>query len=566
MLSRTGELDMRAADHLTQPTAWRPPRALDRLRRVVERGKWVSIAVLVASLLVMARTLPLERAIQALGGWFDALGIWGPLVYAGLYATATVLFVPGSVLTAAAGVFFGLFWGTVSVSIGSTTGAALAFLIGRYFAREAVARKVRQFPRFEAVDRAIAEGGWRVVALLRLSPAVPFNLQNYLYGLTAIRFWPTVLTSWIAMMPGTVMYVYLGYVSREGLAAAAGANGAENLGRWVLIVAGLIATVGVAVYVTRLAQRKLREREDFLAVGHRTEAGACEDRPRGSINRSGAPWGGTLLALLATLLAAGSACTVWKRDGLASLFGPPAVTLKEAYDSKPGGPTFDHATLDELLRKHVGTGGWVDYRGLRAEASVLDSYIAALEKAPFDQLGRDEKLALLINAYNAFTLRLILDHYPVESIKNVPADKRWDDRRWRVGGRAWSLNDIEHQQIRPKFREPRIHFALVCAAAGCPPLRAEAYSAARLEQQLEQQAAYVHSHDRWFRYSPGGNVVYLTKLYDWYGGDFQQVAGSVLAYAAKYAAPLDAALEARQSPRIEWLDYDWKLNSRENAP
>ena len=117
-------------------------------------------------------------------------------------------------VTVAAGALFGSVVGVVVVSLASTTGAALAFLVARYLARDAVLRWVRRNPRYDAIDRAIGEGGWRVVALLRLSPLVPFNLQNYLYGLTAIRFWPCVLTSWAAMLPGTVVYVYLGHAGR----------------------------------------------------------------------------------------------------------------------------------------------------------------------------------------------------------------------------------------------------------------------------------------------------------------------------------------------------------------
>jgi hypothetical protein len=96
-------------------------------------------------------------------------------------------------------------------------------------------------------------------------------------------------------------------------------------------------------------------------------------------------------------------------------------------------------------------------------------------------MGRNEKLALLINAYNAFTLKLIVERLPVQSILDIPAAERWDAVRWKVGGQVWSLKQIEHEQIRPKFTEPRVHFALVCAAVGCPPLRNEAYDASRLD-------------------------------------------------------------------------------------
>jgi hypothetical protein len=250
------------------------------------------------------------------------------------------------------------------------------------------------------------------------------------------------------------------------------------------------------------------------------------------------------------------------RDLVRALFGPPAVVMAEVYEEDASGPVFDHRAFEALLRKYVDDDGGVEYAGLAGEAARLDAYIDSVSKAPFDQLGRDEKLALLINAYNAFTLRLIIEYHPVRSIRDIPASKRWEDRRWNVGGHVWSLNQIEHEQIRPKFNEPRIHFALVCAAVGCPPLRTEAYTAERLEDQLEDQTRHVHGHDRWYRYDHDRNVVELTKLYDWYRGDFEQAAGSVTAYAAAYSADLKRALAAGAPPKVRWLEYDWSLNDK----
>lgn len=227
---------------------------------------------------------------------------------------------------------------------------------------------------------------------------------------------------------------------------------------------------------------------------------------------------------------------------------------------------FDHSVFNELLIKHVDADGWVDYTGLKEHAVKLDHYIASLADAPSDDLDRDEKLALLINAYNAFTLRLILDHYPVKSIMDIPEAKRWDAVRWELAGKEFSLNQIEHELIRPKFKEPRIHFALVCAAYSCPKLRNEAYTGEKLEAQLSDQTAYTHSHDRWFRFDRAGNAVYLTALYDWYGGDFKSVADSVLDYVADQVPELRTAIDAGQTPKVRWLDYDWKLNDVSNAP
>ncbi|MDX1682863.1 MAG: DUF547 domain-containing protein, partial [Phycisphaeraceae bacterium] len=113
---------------------------------------------------------------------------------------------------------------------------------------------------------------------------------------------------------------------------------------------------------------------------------------------------------------------------------------------------------------------------------------------------------------------------------------------------------------RPNFREPRIHFALVCAAIGCPPLRTEAYTGERIDKQLEDQTRYVHAHPRWFRRT-GPDQIHLTRLYDWYGGDFEQIAGSVLAWVGRYQPEVARQIEADNPPDIKWLDYDWTLNA-----
>ncbi len=259
-----------------------------------------------------------------------------------------------------------------------------------------------------------------------------------------------------------------------------------------------------------------------------------------------------------------SACAYQWSDSVKNLFGPRPVTLHEAYQPQPAGPTFNHSLFDEMLKRHVDNDGWVDYEGWRNDASSLDAYITSLAGAPFDTLGRNQKLALLINAYNAFTVRLILDNYPVKSIKDIPSAKRWNAKRWPIGAMTLSLNQIEHEQIRPKFSEPRVHFALVCAAIGCPKLRNEAYQAERIDEQLTDQMRYAHSHDRWFQYDPGAKTIHLTSLYDWYGGDFKQVAGSVLNLAARYSSDLKAAIDAGKTPRIRWLKYDWTLNDGKN--
>ncbi len=231
------------------------------LRSYMERRagiiKGVLIAAIVVSLLVLIRTLPADRAIDVLKSNVDGLGVWGPIAFGAAYVVATLAFVPGSALTLAAAPLFGLAQAMATISLASTTAAALAFLIARYVARDKVAQQAQRFPRFKAIDGAIAEGGWRIIALLRLSPAMPFSLGNYLFGLTAIRFWPYVLASWLFMLPGTFMYVYLGHIGSEGLASAAGAEQGKTPAQWVLLCVGLLATIAVTVYVARLSRKAL---------------------------------------------------------------------------------------------------------------------------------------------------------------------------------------------------------------------------------------------------------------------------------------------------------------------
>ena len=230
------------------------------------RTRWIVALLALAGLIVATRALPVERWIEELRGWIDGFGALGMLMFGAVYVIAAVLFVPGSALTLAAGAMFGLWWGTALVSVASTTAAAIAFLIARNFARSAVERRVSSNPRFAAIDRAIGKGGWKIVGLLRLSPAVPFSLSNYMYGLTAVRFVPYVLASWVAMLPATFMFVYIGHAGAQGLAAASGDDPVAG-GRTALMVVGLAATIAVTVYVTRLAKRAIAEETELADAG-----------------------------------------------------------------------------------------------------------------------------------------------------------------------------------------------------------------------------------------------------------------------------------------------------------
>lgn len=212
--------------------------------------------VLITVLVILGRVFNVPVYLRQAMQWIDGLGFIGVFVFIVLYASLTVMLVPGSIPTLAAGAIFGVVQGTIYVSLGSTLGATLAFLIGRYLARDAVRRMVNRNPSFSAIDEAIGREGWKIVGLLRLSPVIPFSASNYFYGITAVRPLGYVLASWIGMIPGTVMYVYIG--SLFGIAATGGRG--MTTGQWVLTVVGLIATVAVTVMITRIARRAIAER------------------------------------------------------------------------------------------------------------------------------------------------------------------------------------------------------------------------------------------------------------------------------------------------------------------
>ena len=211
----------------------------------------------VSAVAVAARMLPLAAWLEAFNQRVVGLGVTGMILFALLYAAATVLMVPGSLLTLAAGASFGLGPGFVAVLFGATLGAAGAFLVSRHLARKRVEGWIQGKPSFVAVDKAVAREGWKIVFLTRLSPVFPFNFQNYAYGLTSVSFGQYVLASWIGMIPGTFLYVYLGTLGRSGLEAASG-SGAESY-RLAFQAVGLLATLAVTILITRTAKRALRE-------------------------------------------------------------------------------------------------------------------------------------------------------------------------------------------------------------------------------------------------------------------------------------------------------------------
>lgn len=215
--------------------------------------------VIAAAVLVVLFILGDDLAgyIPRFASWVDGLGVWGPVVFATGYAVATVAMVPGSLLTLAAGAIFGLGKGFVTVFVGASTGATLAFLVSRYVARSWVEQKLEGHEKFAAVDHAIGDEGLKIVVLLRLSPLFPFNLLNYALGLTRVRLRDYVIAH-LGMLPGTLLYVYYGRLAGAVAEAASGIQTEHDAGYYLVFGLGLVATLVVTTIVTRIATRTLK--------------------------------------------------------------------------------------------------------------------------------------------------------------------------------------------------------------------------------------------------------------------------------------------------------------------
>lgn len=208
-----------------------------------------------------------------------------------------------------------------------------------------------------------------------------------------------------------------------------------------------------------------------------------------------------------------------------------------------------HDIFDELLHQYVSEKGSVDYKGLAQDKERLKEYTALLsENPPHEDWSRYESLTYWINAYNAFTLEMIIDHYPVSSITKLHDGKPWDVKWINIGDKQYSLNQIENDIIRPQYKEPRIHFAVNCAASSCPPLLNEAFQPYKLDEQLELQTKkFINNKD--YNQISGKNAR-ISKIFEWYGEDF----GDLKSYIKKYTGI---------SPRnITYNEYDWSLNSK----
>jgi uncharacterized membrane protein YdjX (TVP38/TMEM64 family) len=222
-------------------------------------GRIAVLVVILMALFLAMRFLPVQQWVRSFNDWVGQMGTVGILVFIVVYALATVLLAPGSILTIGAGFAFGLWKGFLAAWTGATLGASLAFLVARFVARDKIESVAKRNEKFRKIDNAIGKQGAKLIFLLRLSPVIPFNLSNYFYGLTAVKFWSYVLASWIGMMPGTFLYVYIGAASKAAVTAAAGGEAVKHGWQyWTFLGVGFVATVIVTIWVTKIARDALK--------------------------------------------------------------------------------------------------------------------------------------------------------------------------------------------------------------------------------------------------------------------------------------------------------------------
>jgi len=475
------------------------------------RRGWVRpviVLLLVAAGILAARAFGLGDLIRLenvarLKQGIEGYGALAPAVYIAGYILAVVFFVPGLPITVLGGVAFGPLWGTLYVWIAATIGAGLAFLVARYGARSTVERWVQASPRIAKMDGQVARHGWRIVMLTRLVPIFPFNLQNYAYGITRIGFWPYAITSSICMLPGTAAFTFAGGALSDG-------RGDVRRTLAYLAIAGVLLVL--ISLIPRWLQRRSRLAGDLLKAA-------------------------VIAALLGAALPAGAA----ENDAYA-----------------------------RLLKAHVRPGtvsgiklALVDYRAVKADPAYAQALGALALAGPDSLTSAAERFAFWVNAYNLAAIKAVLDQYPTKSIKDGGSllSPIWKKKVVTVARTVYSLDDIEHGVLRKAFREPRVHFAIACASLSCPDLRAEPFDAARLDVQLDQQAAaFLLNATKGLKPGADGRTARVSSIFKWFAGDFSASGGVAAFIRARSSPDVAARLGALTDAGLSYLDYDWSLN------
>ena len=428
---------------------------------------------------------------------------WAAPAFVVIYAVAAALGLPGTPLTLAGGAIFGVAAGTGLNWLGATLGATGAYLIAKGLGGDAV--RALLGARATKLDALTGDGAFASLVRLRLIPVVPFNALNFGAGLAGVRPGPYILSTALGIIPGTAVYTYFAD------ALIGGVEGARSAAFTQVLIAGSLL---VALSFVPALARRLGWVAAAAVLAAATPGGAAAQQPA------------------------------------------------QQPDQQP-----DHAPFSAVLGAYV-TDGMVDYDAFGRDPRFA-AYLRSLERVKPGTLPAPERLAFWINVYNAYTIELINAKKERTSIRNinkvlgVPLRSPWAEPIIRADGRILTLDDVEHRIIRPGFRDPRIHVALVCAAMGCPPLRSEAYEAGRIDAQLDEQARRFLAQRGKNRVDALTRTVYGSPIFTWYREDFGNDLRGVGAFWARYVegAPERELLTSGRFTYVD-TDYDWSLNLR----
>ena len=485
------------------------------VRAAPRAGAWIRLVmfgVILVALWYLARALGFDSYIspERIGTTIrDARAVpFAAAIFVAAYVVVTTIGLPALPLTLAGGAIFGVAAGIALTWLGATLGATGAFLLARALGGDALRRLLGA--RAGTLDRILGDGAFLTMLRLRLIPVVPFNALNFGAGLAGVRLTHYVAATAIGILPGTSVYTYFA----DSLLA--GTDGARQTAFIRVAIAGVLLLA--LSYAPALAKR--------------------------------AGWISVLLLSLVTA----TVPRVLPAQAVAAVTSAPASVV-------------DHREWNAMLADYV-TNGMVDYNAFQRDARFT-AYLAQLGRASVATLPRDEQLAYWINVYNAYTIQLLNSRKERTSIRDinkvlgVTLKSPWAEPIVKADRRTLTLDDVEHEIIRKQFKDPRIHVALVCAAMGCPPLRSEAYEAARLDAQLDDQARQFLAQSAKNRVVVKSGTVYGSPIFTWYREDFGGTLQGVGAFWAKYL-PAGPEQELVRSGRFTWVDtdYDWRINLR----
>ena len=505
--------------------ATRPQDPRGRTGALLKLG---ALVVLIVGAYLILRATPAGAYLsrEGIGDGIDWLrgNPWAPPIFVGIYATATALAIPGTILTLAGGAVFGFYWGTLYNFIAANIGANAAFLIARSLGGDAVRRLIGKDSKvLSKLDAIVERHGFQGLLTLRLIPLVPFNALNFGSGLMSLRWRHYAVATLIGILPGTAIYTFFADALLQGSQEAS----RDALVR-LFVAGGLLVLLSFLPAILKKMNVRL-------------------------------PGMSTVVVFLSTAVVS-----------MGGFGGARAASAQQLPD---------HNGFTDVLAPVV-VGSQVDYAKLAADDAGLRAYLdrlATTDIAAVTGASQDEQLAFWINSYNACMLKRVIEHYPIKKaggfhgLKNRaagrPANSVWQIQdvftgdHCVVAGEERSQDEIEHEIIRP-MGDARIHLAVNCAAWSCPPLIDRAYLPETLQEQLDERVRSFMADAEHFDVTTEGDraTVRVNKVLDWFKEDFGGNNEGVKAFFVEFADGHYREALLDPETKVEFFDYDWTLN------